>query len=283
MDNNIEIKLRRARPADREKLIWVESKSTPNLSYVPFVFDKFVADEAGEFSVAEIDDEIVGCGKFTVLPDGSAWLETLRVIPERQGLDVGKRFYERFYDNARRLGVKTMRMYTGVKNVVSKGLAERYDLELAERFRGVRMSSENCTPSDIDFIEVTDIEKANELISYHSDNWGGFLVMNRTFYKISSELVSYLVKNGMVYSDPETESVIVVGARFMPWKQLHIGLYGGDASGCLAFAMNKGLARGVETLNCLFPSSSSSTEEILLESGFELEPSDFIVMETNLE
>ncbi len=113
------IELRRARLEDREKAIWVESKSTPNLSYVPDVFEMFVSDDVGEFSVAEVDGEVVGCGKFTVVPDGSAWLETLRVIPERQGIGVGKRFYERWLEAARRLGVPTMRMYTGVGNVVS--------------------------------------------------------------------------------------------------------------------------------------------------------------------
>lgn len=280
---DVEINLRRARPADYEKVIWVESKSTPNLRYIPYVFEEFVSDEEGEFSVAEIEGEIVGCGKFTVLPDGSAWLETLRVIPEKQGLGVGKRFYERFHDNARCHNIKTMRMYTGVKNVVSKGLAERYGLELAESFRGVKMPCEKSTYSDIEFIEVTNVQKADKLISKHSEDWGGFLVMNRTFYKISSELISHLVKRGMVYIDPETDSVIVVGARFMPWKELHIGLFGGDTSRCLSFALNKGLARGVNSLNCLFPSNSSSIEGKVLRSGFNLEPADFIVMETHLE
>ena len=49
----MEIVLRRARPEDREKVIEVESKSTPNLSYVQNVFDMFVSDKNGEFSVAE--------------------------------------------------------------------------------------------------------------------------------------------------------------------------------------------------------------------------------------
>jgi len=72
----VEIVLRRARPEDREKMIWVESRSTPNLSYVPHVWDMFLNDAEGDWSVAELDGEIVGCGKYSILPDGSAWLET---------------------------------------------------------------------------------------------------------------------------------------------------------------------------------------------------------------
>ena len=99
------IVLRRAQHTDREKALEVESKSTPNLRYLEYVFDSFVSDQIGEFSVAEIDDEIVACGKYTMMPDGSVWLETLRVIPERQGIGIGKRFYEHFFDIAKTLGI----------------------------------------------------------------------------------------------------------------------------------------------------------------------------------
>ncbi|MEZ4659482.1 MAG: GNAT family N-acetyltransferase [Caldilineaceae bacterium] len=130
------ITIRAARPEDKEKIIEVEAKSTPNLRYVPQVFAEFMAHARGEFSVAEVDGELAACAKFTVLPDHSAWLETLRVIPERQGLGVGKRLYERFFEIARREGVATMRMYTGVKNAVSKGLAERFGFQPAATFYG---------------------------------------------------------------------------------------------------------------------------------------------------
>lgn len=278
----MDIKLRKARPADREKVIWVESKSTPSLTYIPYVFDQFISDDEGEFSVAEIDGEIVGCGKFTVLPDRSAWLETLRVIPSKQGLGVGKRFYERFYDIAHRLEIRTMRMYTGVNNAVSKGLAERYGFKLAESFRGVNLSNNMFKNFDVEFQEVIDEIEAYKSIMQNSPMWGGFLVMNRTFYKISLELAKYLVEHGMVYRDLEADNVIILGARFMPWKQLHIGLFGGNAFRSIGFALAKGLERKVETINCLFPSSSLNVQKKFIDYGFDLEPSDFIVMEADL-
>ncbi|MCJ7622744.1 MAG: GNAT family N-acetyltransferase, partial [Anaerolineaceae bacterium] len=110
MAEPVEIVVRRARNDDREQVFEVESKSTPRLSYVPKVFDMFLSDETGEFLVAEVNECLVACGKFTVVPDGSAWLETLRVIPEYQGLGIGKRFYERFFEIARQKGVPKMRM-----------------------------------------------------------------------------------------------------------------------------------------------------------------------------
>ncbi len=133
------IVLRRARPADWENVLWVESKSMPNHRYLPYVFDTFVDDKVGEFSVEELDGELVACGKYTIVPDGSAWLETLRVIPERQGLGLGKRLYEHWLDLARTQRVKAMRMYTGITNVVSSGLAERYGLTLQGTFKGATL------------------------------------------------------------------------------------------------------------------------------------------------
>ena len=85
----MEITIRQARPEDRDRVIWVESKSTPGLRYVAQVWDLFLNDAAGDWSVVELDGEVVACGKYTVLPDASAWLETLRVIPERQRLGIG--------------------------------------------------------------------------------------------------------------------------------------------------------------------------------------------------
>jgi GNAT superfamily N-acetyltransferase len=276
MSDSPKIVLRRARLEDREKAIWVESKSTPNLSYVPDVF---------ETCVAEVDGEVVGCGKFTVVPDGSAWLETLRVIPERQGIGVGKRFYERWLEMAPRLGVPTMRMYTGVRNVVSKGLAERYGLQLAETFRGASFPCENGSKgaSQGSFKQVTDPERAKELLMPLSEGWRGFHVVNRTFYKLSPALCGHLVEREMVYEDPDSGSVVTLGARFQPEMMLHIGVFGGDAEACLGFALEVGLERGVARLNCDFPTSASHAERALAEFGFSFTPSEFIVMEIHLD
>jgi N-acetylglutamate synthase-like GNAT family acetyltransferase len=281
----MEILLRKAEIEDREKIIDVESKATPNLNYVSHVFDMYVSDEIGEFSVAEVAGEIVACGKFTVVPDGSAWLETLRVIPEHQGMGIGKRFYERFFDTARNQGIKTMRMYTGVNNVVSKGLAERYGFQQVATFRGARLPCQSYKTMDSSnsFNRVKDPKRAVELLMHYRDKWNDFLVMNRTFYSLNPPLCKYLAKKGQVYEDPTNNSVIALGARFMPKQALHIGAYGGNEDICLEFAMKKGVTQKVENLSCLFPSSAISTENTLKKFGFQLEKSDFIVMEVKVK
>ena len=276
--------LRKAKPGDREKAIWVESKSTPNLSYVPNVFEMFISDDIGEFNVIELDGEVAACGKYTVVPDGSAWLETLRVIPEKQGLGLGKRLYEHWLSKAQSQGVKTLRMYTGVENARSKGLAERYGFKLAQTFKGATLQSKPIVTatSTGDFRCVTDPEKAKILLMQLGTKWGSFLVMNRTFYKLTPMLIHDMVTKGMVYENPETRSVVTLGARFMPEQSLHIGVFGGDSKACLDFATQKGLERKVGNLSCMFPSSASYTQDSLVEYGFKLDKAEYIVMERNL-
>ena len=277
--------MRKAEQEDRERVIWVESKSTPNLSYVGAIWDLFTSDEVGEFSVAEADGELVACGKFTVVPDGSAWLETLRVIPEYQGLGIGKRFYERFYELARSRGVPAMRMYTGLRNAVSKGLAELYGLRLAAAYRGASLPcvQGKIPPSEGGFKLVSDPERATDILMPFRERWTGFLVMNRTFFSITPALCSHLAEKEMVYEDPASGSVVTVGARFLPERALNIGVFGGDADQCLGFALEQGVERGAARLNCDFPPSAVDVQGALVEKGFALTESDFIVMEVHLE
>jgi N-acetylglutamate synthase-like GNAT family acetyltransferase len=277
------ISLRKARYEDREKVIQVEAKATPNLNYVGDVWNLFTTDEIGDFLVAEADGEVVACGKFTILPDRSAWLETLRVIPDYQGLGIGKRFYKKFYELAKIRGVSTMRMYTGVKNVVSKGLAERFGFHLAARYRGasLNMVDGNVSP-DGHFKLVKKPEEAYKLLHPFKKKWTGFLVMNRTFYTITNTLAKFLIKKEMLYYDAKSCSTITVGARFLPERALHIGVFSGDIEKCLDFAIKSANEVSAARLNCDFPYLDKSIEKGLVQNGFSLSDSDFIVMETNL-
>jgi GNAT superfamily N-acetyltransferase len=258
----------------------VESLSTPNLSYLPNVFEMFVSDHVGEFCVAEMDNQIVACGKFSVMPDGSAWVETLRVIPAFQGLGVGKRIYERFFEVAKSRQITTLRMYTGVRNAVSKGLAERYGFKLAATYRGAwkRCGPESIRESILPFQQITDIGQAVDLLMPLAQKWHGHFVMNRTFYAITPALCRDWTQKGLVYTEPSTGSVLIAGARFMPEQALHISVLQGDIQACLNFAMQKGIEVDAEKLSCLFPPSAKDIQESLLGYGFELEKSDFIVM-----
>ncbi|MEM9776580.1 MAG: GNAT family N-acetyltransferase, partial [Chloroflexota bacterium] len=250
---NSDVVVRPAAREDLDAIIYVENQAMPNWRYVERVFDQFMGHEKGEFSVAELDGRIVACAKFTVLPDGSAWVETLRVDSDYQGRGIGKALYNRFFEIAKEQSVSTVRMYTGMQNKVSRGLAEHFGFALDASFYGANFalgSSHPIKPNS--FKPVRDANVAADLIMPLSEAWNEFMVMNRTFYKITPELCGYLVDNGRVYADAGTNSVIAFGARFMPDVSQHIGLYGGDAEACLDFAKSLGQERA-QSLACLFP------------------------------
>ncbi len=271
------IVLRRARPEDREKVLWVESKSTPTLRYLPYVFDMFIDDRVGEFSVEELDGELVACGKYTIVQDGSAWLETLRVVPEQQGLGLGKRLYEHWLELARAQGVKAMRMYTGITNVVSSGLAERYGLTLQGTFKGATLPIHVGAGERGEFVPVPDPKEATDLLMPLEGDWMGWLVMNRTFYRLSPTLCEDMAKRGMVYRDQETGSVVTLGARFIPEQALHIGVWGGDPDACLRFAAWKAAERGVPQLSCYHEATATKIGKDLARHDFKFDASDYIV------
>ena len=273
-----QIILRKAQAADFEQVLMVERLSTPRLQYLPFVFDQFLADQRGEFTVAELDGVIVACAKFTVLPDNSAWLETIRVAPQHQGLGIGKRFYENYFAIAKRESIRTMRMYTGVGNAASKGLAERFQFELAQSFHGGSLSTPVASKAKShNFQSVSDHEHATQLIMPHADSWSHFLVMNRTFYKLTPVLCAYLADKGMVYANGD--SMIVLGARFMPNAALHIGFFAGDDELCLQFAAQLAASKGIAQVGCLFPKSATAIQASLAKYGFQNRNFELIVME----
>lgn len=278
------ITVRTTEPTDREMLIHVESLSTPGLSYVPNVFDIFLTDPRGEFLTAEMDGQVVACGKFTVLPDQTAWLETLRVIPARQGMGIGKRFYDRFFELAAIEKVSAMRMYTGLTNFASKGLAESYGFSLEESFAEARLPIlvEWAAVQPGAFEPVIDPERAVSLIMPQADVWNGFLVMNRTFYRITPALCRDFTLKGFIFEDRVTGSLVILGARFMPEQALHIGLYSGDLQACIGFAKHLGARRGAGRLNWMFPASLQHVKTAALENGFQLEKGECIVMRVDV-
>ena len=133
-----------------------------------------------------------------------------------------------------------------------------------------------------DFRPIKDETAAAEALMKHAAKWNHFLVMNRTFYKLPPALCAYLAKWGQVYGDAESGSIIVLGARFMPWQALHIGLFVGDADLCLNFARQKGVELGVKQLNCMFPASADETKDKLHDGWFECSQHQFIVMKKSI-
>lgn len=273
-------KVRRALPCDLEDMIVAERAAMNSDGYLSDTAEEFYLDRIGRLLVAETDDgKVVAVAKYTVVYDGSAWLETLRVHPDYQRRGIGRMFYDEFVKLSHELGVDYMRMYTGAKNIPSASLARLYGLETEQIYS--EMSLDIPTSGEPDgepeFVRVSP-ERAVELLETARESARGFLVLNRTFYHIAPPLCEGLAKEGKVYEHAASGSFIVLGNRFLPRRSLQIGLMSGDLSLCLAFAKAEGIRSGTGKLITMFPPENASLREFLTAEGFVPLPSDLMVM-----
>lgn len=277
--NNIVV--RRAKSEDRKNAVFVEGQATPGLHYLDHVYEEWLLDPEGVLLVAELDDRLVGVGKFSKMPDGSAWLETLRVLPDYQGKGVGKAFYREFLNLAEDRGVNRLGMYTTPDNFASKGLADINGFNFAGEFRGsfLDVSSVDLIIDPEGFEIITSPDESWRLIEREASLWGGYGIMNRTFLRLSKELVSFWASKGFISHHIGSDSIIIMGARFMPEKAVHIAYMSGDLDLLIKFAISKTKQFRVDRLQCMYPEGQLAISAKLNEFGFRVEPYSCIVME----
>lgn len=273
----MEITLKKATKEDREECLLIEKAAMNNHCYLGDVWDYFNTTK-GDITCAYVDGKMAGIGKFTILYDGSAWLETLRVDPKYQGLGVGKEIYKNYFAQAEKHGCKSMAMYTGVSNVVSAGLAARYNLTKTQDFRGYNLTNFTSNQKQYNFKNV-DSHRAVELIMPLAKEYHHYLVSNRTFYRINPSTATGFSVEHKVFEDAQSQSFIVCGARFQHELSLHISMIGGDYSSCLEFAKQYAISKNIAKLTFTIPLENPKLEQFLIDNGFEREPSDLITME----
>ncbi len=254
----------------------VEREAMGNYAYIEDAWHYF-HNLKGGLITAYHDDVMVGIGRFSVLFDGTGWLETLRVSPQWQNQGVGKSIYNMYQKLAAEHGCPSMAMFTGVSNEVSAGLAARYGLSKAAQHRGYHLT--DLSGGDPHGFKHVGWQRAVELIVPKKDEYNDYMVFNRTFYHVNEANAKGFAIEGKVFEDKESGSFIVCGARFQHQVTLHIAMMGGDYEKCLDFAVNYAKAQGLEKVSCTFAIENEKLEQALKARGFASEPSDLITME----
>ena len=263
--------------ADREACARVEYESLPGYpGYLSDAWHYFQSQKGGCVCVCD-GDEMIGIGRFTVLPDGTGWLETLRVAIPHQGKGAGKAIYKKYRELAEAHGCPSMAMFTGEKNVVSSGLAEKNGLRTAATHRGYHLTdlSGGCAHG---FRNVNP-QRAAELCMPQKDEYNNHMVFNRTFFHVNEANVRTFAAEGKVFEDPEDGSFIVCGARFQHNVALHIAMMGGDYDRCIDFAVNYARAMNIPKVSCTFTLGNEKLENALKARGFTPDASDIITKE----
>ncbi len=270
---------RKAGMGDLEAMLKIEESAIPGYGYLyvnrHFYFDG--VENRGEMVLAELDGAPMGMGQYSVLPDGSGWLEILRVDRPHQRMGAGRAIYRRYLQLAEETGAPSVAMFTGWKNVASRALAEANGFHLAAAMAGYDKA---LGAGEVDeaalnrFHAVRDPAEAGRLID--TKGWGPFMALNRTFFHYNDALMEYLCGRGMVYTDGANTAV--VGCRMLKRRGYHIGWFGGDAEACLALAEAVTRREGLPKLTIMFPPERTDLAEAVEGAGF-VASGELIVME----
>jgi len=178
---------RPARAQDKERVLEITARTWgDDGDYIQRVWDKWLADPEGEFTVAEQDGIVVALIKLTWLGEGQWWLEGLRVAPELRLQGIGRAAVMRQVERARQLGGRVVRYATGIRNDGSHRIAERAGfhtlMRLVERVAeklDSPIEAQVLTSADLD--AVWEIARDSDLIRetqdmYVSVGWKAFEV-----------------------------------------------------------------------------------------------------------
>lgn len=261
---------------DMAEAVRVEKETMGDYVYLEDAWHYFNSLRGGLICVSH-EERMVGIGRFSVLPDGSGWLETLRVIPEYQRKGVGREIYQKYVALAQENNCPSMAMFTGVNNVSSSALAEVFGLKTAAQHRGYHLTDlEGGNPHE--FVHIG-WRRAVELILPMKQEYNDYMTFNRTFYHINEANAKQFAIEGKVFEDRESASFIVCGARFQHHAALHIAMMGGDYDKCIDFAVNYAKAQGLKKISCTYAIENEKLENALKARGFAADKSDLITKE----
>ena len=208
----------------------------------------------------------VGIGQFSVMPDGSGWMECLRILPEYQRKGAGRAIYKRYMELAEEYDVPHVGMFTDNGNVASKALAELHGFRVVASFDEYTLPLDAVEPEmPAGFEQVTDRETAAKALDDH-EGFGDHIVFNRTYLHYGPAVYDWLIERGMVWSDGE--NLLVLGARMLEERGWFMAFWKGDTDRCLDFAIAKTKEAGLPALGVNFPSERDDLKAYFESKGF---------------
>jgi GNAT superfamily N-acetyltransferase len=120
------LEVRRACPEDRDAILEVSRDIWGGNDYLPTVWDRWAADREGALLTVTLNGKPIGCTKISMLSPGEVWLEGLRLHPDFQGRGLSHRIHEGTFEEALRLGARTIRYATWIGNEASRHIAETH-------------------------------------------------------------------------------------------------------------------------------------------------------------
>ena len=257
-------RFRRVAQADKDRILEISSKIWEGHDFIKYVFDDWVKDTEGEFTLGEKDGIVIGFAKYTKHSDMEAWLEGARVDEKYANQGFGKAITQYHISRAKAEGVEIIRLsaYIGSKESIKivEGLGFKKDGYFTTGYKELDQAVSNPSAAKT-VINIMSTATAWDLITrgnaYYMAN--GYVSYGWTFKKATYELIDRLVKEKCVYGvlrEGKVASVMVLTEDSHMDGGQNIGFIDGDMASMkelVDFAEQQALKLGMAYYEIMAP------------------------------
>lgn len=224
----------------------IEKEALPILDpYYRKNIDIYTNEIKGDLIIVYDKDYPVAMGRYSFHPDGSMWLETVRVREKYQRRGIGQGIYEKYLEKAKENNIKTIRLYTEGFNEKSMALTKKMGYKIILRYD---YFSYKCPDKKVDY-NGFEIEKdLDKIMSIIADNpWQDLICINNVFYEQNRENIKWFMDRDMIFT--KGNNLMIVGARHNRDNLSYIGYMTGDVDemieSAISISPNKTLSIGI--------------------------------------
>ena len=229
-------RFRKVAQADKDRVLEISSKIWEGHDFIQYVFDEWVKDTDGEFTLGEKDGVVVGFAKYTKHSDLEAWLEGIRVDEKYASQGFGKAITQYHISRAKAEGVEVIRLssYVGSKESIKivENLGFKKDGYFTTGWKEFDKAASGPSVAKT-VISIMSTATAWDLITrgnaYYMSN--GYISYGWTFRKATYELIDELVKAKCVYGvlrEGKVSSVMILTEDSHMDGGQNIGFIDGD-------------------------------------------------------
>lgn len=229
-------RFRKVSEADKERVLEISSKIWEGTDFIKYVFDDWVKDTEGEFTLGEKDGVVVGFAKYTRHSDSEVWLEGIRVDEGYANQGFGKAITQYYISRAKAEGADIIRLsaYVGSKESIKivEGLSFKKDGCFTTGYKQLDVNAAKPAGAKT-VVNIMSTATAWDLLTrgnaYYMSN--GYVSYGWTFKKLTYELADRLVKEKRIYGvlrDGKVSSVMALTEDSHMDGGLNIGFIDGD-------------------------------------------------------
>jgi RimJ/RimL family protein N-acetyltransferase len=257
-------RFRKVTQEDKERVLEISSKIWEGHDFIKYVFDEWVKDSEGEFTLGEKDGIVVGYAKYTRLNDQDVWLEGVRVDEKYANQGFGKAITQYYMSKAKAEGTATISLSAHIDSRESIKIVENMGFKKDGYFTTGCKEFNNTTstaPASKTAINIMSTATAWDLVTrgnaYYMSN--GYISYGWTFRKITYELIERLVKEKRVYGilrEGKVSSVMILTENSHMDGGLNIGFIDGDMAPMkelVEFAEQQALKLGMKYCEIMAP------------------------------